>query len=471
MQSRTTKPSLSNDLINVALIKAHFIAGFVAFSVAIWMGFFVSMQFLRHHLFPGVEWLQPGRMRMTHTNLVAYGFIVNSFIGGMYYVIPKLTGQKILSDKLGWFIFWAWQAIVAATYVGLLMGQAQAIEWGETPIWIDPFVVVGVALLIVNLYTPILRSKERAFYVSIWYFIAALVWTALNYIMGNYLPQFVVPGTGGAAITSAFIHNLVGLFVTPVGVGLMYYFLPATVKKPVYSHALSLIGFWGLAFFYPQNTVHHYLFSPIPMYVQYAAVVASVGVHVVVYTVIYNFFATMKGCGGMMSENITLRWIVSGSLAYLFTCIQCAIQVTLAAQQIIHFTDWVVGHAHLVMFGTFGFWIMAMLTYLWPRFYGREFYSRKLNEWHFWLFNIGMWGMWIDLLAAGMVQGYVWKSLMPWEHSIDASMSFWITRTIFGIMILTGATLFTYNLWKTAKLAKAESTVKGGAAVTATATP
>jgi cytochrome c oxidase cbb3-type subunit 1 len=51
---------------------------------------------------------------------------------------------------------------------------------------------------------------------------------------------------------------------------------------------------------------------------------------------------------------------------YFLTCLQCAFQVTLTFQKIIHFTDWVVGHAHMVMFGVFSMWIMGIMTYLYP---------------------------------------------------------------------------------------------------------
>ena len=52
---------------------------------------------------------------------------------------------------------------------------------------------------------------------------------------------------------------------------------------------------------------------------------------------------------------------------YFLTCLQCSMQVTLTFQKVIHFTDWVVGHAHLVMFGVFWMWFFGMMTYLFPR--------------------------------------------------------------------------------------------------------
>ncbi len=62
----------------------------------------------------------------------------------------------------------------------------------------------------------------------------------------------------------------------------MYYFVPIMLQKPIWSHGLSLVGFWGLAFFYPLNGIHHFLYTPIPMFLQYGAIIATVAVEMVV---------------------------------------------------------------------------------------------------------------------------------------------------------------------------------------------
>ena len=438
-------------LVDRPVIKAHFIAGFNYFLIAIFAGLFYALQLSRIYPFPGVEVLSPGRMRMLHTNAIAYGFLFNLFIGVLYWVVPRLTGHPVLSKKLSWAVFWAWQAIVLATALGILGGQAQAIEWGETPTWIDHFVVVGVALLVANVIAPILKVRGRKVYVSLWYFGAMLVWTPLVYIMGNYLPQYYVPGAGGAALTGLFIHDLVGLAVTPLGWGMMYYFVPVLLKKPIWSHTLSLLGFWGLAFFYPLNGVHHFFWSPIPMYAQYGAVVSTIAVEIVVFTVIVNFFMTLRGRGDLLRTSLPVRWFFAGMVCYFITCLQCAFHTTLTVQKIIHFTDWVPGHAHLVMFGVFGFWLIGGVVHLWPKLTGNEWWSDKLNAWNFWLSSIGLVIMFVDLLAAGLVQGYLWANLAPWEQSVISSMPFWHVRSFAGLMIVTGQLLQAYNMWMTTR--------------------
>jgi cytochrome c oxidase cbb3-type subunit 1 len=343
--------------------------------------------------------------------------------------------------------------VVVSTAVGILLGQAQGVEWGETPVWIDPLALAGLALVAVNFMAPIVQTKGPL-YVTLWYFMAAFVWTFLTYAMGNFMPEYFVPGTSAGAVAGLFIHDLVGLFVTPLAWGLMYYFVPILLKKPIWSHGLSLVGFWGLAFFYPLNGIHHFLYTPIPDFLEYGAVVATIAVEFVVTTVIINFFGTIWGSGRAIVVNLPIRWFYTGMVLYFVTCAQCAMQVTLTFQKLIHFTDWVVGHAHLVMFGVFSMWFFGMMTYLFPRLLRHSWYSRSLCEWHYWLSLGGIAVMFIDLTLAGVFQGYYWASLQPWEASIDGSQPFWIVRLFAGLSIIAGQLTFVYNLWQTWRLAQ-----------------
>lgn len=448
----TTAP---NDPVCYERVKWWLIVGFSWFGLALVAGFLYSLQFIRDFPFAGIEWLSPGRIRVLHTNGVAFGFLVPVGIGFLEYAIPKLTGKPVLSQGLGWFAVVAWTAILIATDIGILFfGQMQAIEWGENPTWLDPIIVVAVAIVAVNLVIgPIYQHAKESkggLYVSLWYFLAAFVWTALNYIVGNFMPQYFVAGSAGASLTSMYIHDLVGLFVTPVGWGLMYYLVPVVLKKPVYSHKTSMLGFWSLAFLYPLNSVHHYLYSPIPMWVQHFSVVASVGVHLVVYTVIYNFWQTLRQGGTDIYTKLPLRWFAAGAIAYLLTCIQCAFQVTLTVQEYIHFTDWVVGHAHLVMFGTFAFFNFGFAHFLWPRLCGKKgWWNESLNHWAFWLMAIANICMWIGLMIAGLIEGASWKALEPFAKSIVAVMPYWTFRSIAGVAILLGFACMAYNMYRT----------------------
>ena len=441
-------------LVNTDLVQLFFLAALTYMLISMLGGLLMALQLIRHNPLAGIELLSPGRWRMLHTNAIAYGFLANGFLGALEWVIPRLTLQPVFHRKLSWFIFIAWQVVVLSTAGGLIFGQAQGVEWGETPVWIDPLAQVGLLLVAVNYMTPILKTSG-SMYVTLWYFLAAFVWTFLTYAMGNFLPQYWVSGTSAGALTGLFIHDLVGLFVTPLGWGLMYFFVPILLKKPIWSHGLSLVGFWGLAFFYPLQGIHHFLYTPIPMFLQYGAIISTIAVEMVVLTVVINFFGTLWGSGRHIITNLPIRWFYMGMIYYTITCTQCAMQVTLTFQKLIHFTDWVVGHAHMVMFGVFSMWILGAMTYLFPRLFGRDWYSRTLAEWHFWLSAVGVGVMALDLIIAGVFQGYSWAALFPWNVSIELSIPFWAVRVPAGLMMFAGQLVFVYNIYKTWQLSPA----------------
>jgi cytochrome c oxidase cbb3-type subunit 1 len=448
-------------LINLGLVRSHLIAGFAFLVIAMLMGVFYALQLNNLYPFPNIEFLSPGRIRMIHTNGVAYGFIVNVYLGALYWVVPRLTKRRVLDDRFGWFIFRVYLFIILWTVVGILAGHAQAVEWGETPgafaangSWlfpVDELVMVGLICVAIQFLTPIFHfGSKQPMYVSLWYFSVAFIWVILTYAMGNYLPEFI-PGAGGATFVGLFIHDLVGLLVTPLGWGMMYYFVPSLLKKPIWSHAVSLLGFWGLAFFYPLQGVHHFIYSTIPMFAQFGAVVSTVAIEIMVVTVFINFFMTLRGREIAPVVNIPIRWFYTGMIFYVVTCIQCAVHVQFWAQEFVHFTDWVVGHAHLIMFGTFGFWLIGITTDLWPRVLGRRtWWAPVLHEWVFWMCTIGLASMFIGLTSAGLVEGFLWKGLAPWEVSLQSVRLIWLFRTATGLLMLAGVLLFVYNMYMTA---------------------
>ena len=460
---RALPPADGRPVVSYRLVRWHLIAAGINLLIAMSAGFVYALQYVGYYPFGASEALSPGHIRLFHTNLVAYGWLVNGFTAMTYYAVPRLTGYRVWSEKVGLLIFWAWQTILAAMAAGFLYNRAQAIEWGETPTgfrpgtfeldWIpvDLLVVVGAVLLIAQFAVPLYKARDQKLYVTLWYFTAGYVWLALTYLMGNIIPEWVLPGAAGAAVTGLFIHDLVGLYVTPMGWGLMYFFVPLILRKPIWSHSLSVIGFWALAFFYPLNGVHHFLISPIPDYVEFGAITTTIAIEVVVTTVVVNFFMTLRGKFGALRTSMAIRWFYVGAVMYFITCLQCAFQVTWLFQKVIHFTDWVVGHAHMIMYGTFTFWLFGVIDWLWPRIVKREWYSSRLRGWHFWLSVLGIAIMFIDLTIAGLIHGFMQRELNPWSDIIQASIPFWWVRTFAGGLIVGGLLCALYNMWMTAR--------------------
>ncbi len=391
-----------------------------------------------------------GRLRPIHVNGVIFGAFSTLFIGLCYYVLPRLCGIRVVWERLGYLLAWAWNLGLLAGLVSLVFGMNRGLEAGELPAFASTVLFAVVVMLTVQFTTTVARRRDEQLYVSLWYLVAAFIWTSLNMVLGVFILPNAITGINSAAFHGLYIHYIVGLWITPAGYVLIYYFLPAAVRNPIYSHKLSLIGFWSLALFYPFVGIHHYLYSPIADWAETLAIITSMLLIVPVWTVLQNFFGTMIGRWQSFGRNLPAKFLIMGSLMYLVGCFQGSVEALRSIQQPTHFTDFVISHSHLTVFGTFVVWAVGGLVFVWPKIHGRELYSFKLGNWSFWLITLGISTMGIVLSAQGLQQGFMWMAGVEWLDSINAIRAFWVVRTIAGLSMDLGMTLLVYNLLRTA---------------------
>ena len=67
-------------LVAAPMVKWHIVMGMLWMGIALFAGLFYSMQLLQHWPLPKIAVLSPGRIRMIHTNMIAFGFLTNSFL-------------------------------------------------------------------------------------------------------------------------------------------------------------------------------------------------------------------------------------------------------------------------------------------------------------------------------------------------------------------------------------------------------
>jgi cytochrome c oxidase cbb3-type subunit 1 len=411
-------------------------------------------------------YLQFGRLRPIHVNGVIFGAFSTLFIGLCYYVVPRLCGVRVVGERIGHWLVWVWNIGLILGFVSLALGYNQGLEAGEFPLPVDTVIFIVIGVLTVQFIMTAARRTEPQLYVSMWYLLAAFVWTVVNLVLGSFILPYTITGINSAAFHGLFIHYIVGLWITPAGYVLIYYFLPASVQNPIYSHKLSLVGFWSLALFYPFVGIHHYLYSPIADWAETLAIITSMLLIVPVWTVLQNFFGTMIGRWQTFGQNLPAKFLIMGSLMYLVGCFQGSTEALRAIQQPTHFTDFVISHSHLTVFGTFVVWAIAGLVYVWPKLHDRPLWSPKLGNWSFWLITFGISLMGLDLTALGLQQGFMWMAGTEWLDSVVAVRPYWLVRTISGISMDTGMTLLVFNLMRTTLAASPRGTVAGATGVT-----
>ncbi|MEM7015393.1 MAG: cbb3-type cytochrome c oxidase subunit I [Verrucomicrobiota bacterium] len=456
--------SSENAVVNGKLVRAYTYVALLGIVIPLAFAVILAAKMVWPDWLGSAPFLQFGRIRVFHTNGVIFGWLGVGFFALLNYAVPKLANRPLFSEKLAWWTLWAMVGALTVGMLAILAGDMQAVEYAEFPWYADILFAGAFVMAAFNYLATTFLSKEKQLYVSSWYFILGFAFTTLNYVMANTIAAHVAPGSAGAAITGLWIHNAVGLFVTPMGVGIVYFFLPILLKKPVHSHALSLVGFWTLSFFYPLGGAHHYFYSPIPRWVQVLSVPLTAVLFIVVVTVVYNWLMTLKGSWKKVVVNPAGAFMVAGICGYMLTCTQGPFHAFLSVQKVIHFTDWVVAHAHLALLGAFTFWNIGAMLYVWPKVTGREFASHRLSWWAFWLLLIGFYVFYFaPITAAGLITGYAWISGAPFVDSVEPLRPFYITRVLGGLMIYFALLAFCWQLWRTARYKSPPETASAAA--------
>ena len=399
--------------------------------------------------------LQFGRLRPMHVNGVIFGAFTTLFFGLCYYLVPRLCGVRVYREEFGYPLAWLWNINLIIGMTALALGYNQGLEAGEFPLLTDVGISIVFVATTVQFLVTIARRIEPQLYVALWYLVATLIWTDMNWILGSYILPFTFSGINSAAFHGLYLHYIVGLLITPAGYVIIYYFLPAAAHNPIYSHKLSLVGFWSLALFYPFVGIHHYLYSPIADWAETLAIITSMLLIVPVWTVLVNFFGTMSGRWQGFGQNLPAKFLIMGSIMYLTGCFQGSVEALRSLQQPTHFTDFVISHSHLTIFGTFVVWAIGGLVYVWPRLCGRPLWSFRLANWSFWLITVGISVMGLTLTAGGLQQGFMWMAGAEWLDSLVPMRPYWFVRTLAGITMDIGMGLLVFNLMKTALAARA----------------
>ncbi len=401
------------------------------------------------HLYKNVSWLVFGRIRPMHTNMMIFGFVGSALIGSMFYIVPRLVRAGLHSPFMGRFCVWVWNIAVATGTVTLALGYTQSREYAEW-IWpVDIMLLLAMLLTFYNLLRTVADGKEDLLYVSIWYAFGALVFTFFIYFFGNAVwnPRTgAITGMPDGILAWFYGHGVVGLFLTPLAVGVSYYVMPIVCRSPLFSHALSLVGFWTILMFYPHIGTHHLLQTPAPTWLKIVAVTGSMGMLIPVAVVLVNLWLTIQGKLSHIHSEIGGKFVFAGLVWYLVVCLQGPFQALPSVQQVTHLTNWVVGHSHIAVFGFSGFIGLGGIYFLLPRIGGRPVYSGKLADIQYWLVLTGLTGFFVALTMAGLIQGSGWLAGNDVYKVLPELHVYWIWRLGFGVLIAVGAALGLYNV-------------------------
>lgn len=398
--------------------------------------------------------LEFGKVRMIHVDILLFDWLSMALVAGVLYILPRLCRVDLFSERLAHVLFWLWNLHAVLSVITLDMGMNRGREYAEQ-IWpLDALFMAALAVCAVLVFGTVARRRHGQLYVSVWYFMGAVVWMPLLIFIGKGLWSFTTNPYHGIIdnIANWFLgHVILGLWFTALGLGISYYIIPRITGRPIYSHWLSLIGFWTLAFFYSPIGGHHTEWGPIPYWLQTEASSFSMLMFIPVGAAVWNQLQTMAQAPRRVMESPELAFILVGVVAYAVTSTQGSIQALRTFNGYEHFSFWVPGHAMLALGLGFGSIAIAGLYYFVPMVAGKALWSRSAAWVH--------WGLWTGgftlliwlMQTAGLVQSANWRQgLAGWITSTVAPADPYLVGVAgSGALIVIGSLLFVWNIRRT----------------------
>ena len=393
-----------------------------------------------------ISWLSFGRLRPVHTNIVFWGWASIAMMGLGYYVVPMVSNAKIYSIKFGWIGLICTNIMVTAGSLSLMSGISNGGgEFREYTWPVMAFFAVALILTFINFFLTVARRTTKEIYISNWFILSAILFTIIVALTA-YLP-FWQNGIGETIVQGYFMHSGVGMWFTLYTVGLLYYFIPQQINKPIYAYSLGILAFWTQIIFYTIIGTHHFIFSAIPWWLQTVAIVGSAGMIIPVVAATINFTMTFKGHWNKVSNSYTLPFFLVAVVYYFLVSMQGTVEAFKFTNLLWHFTDFTVAHAHAGFYGIITFTLWGGIYAIVPRLTGKE-PPQYLVGAHFWFAFIGLIFYVVPLSIGATYKGMMWMDGKPFIDSVVMMFPYWVWRAVGGSLMFISHIIFAYNFYK-----------------------
>lgn len=432
-------------------------------------GLFISFNaFIFPDYFSG-EYIHFGKLRPIHVNSVLILWLLSADVGLVYFFVQRLCGVPLWNSTLAKVqaVTW-WLAVIPGAH-SFPFNTNTGWEYAELPWWawiipVRTLFLLSWVLLAVNIFMTISNRKYKKMYVTLWYTMGTLIWTTVTFGAGWILINLIPGGISKVNASFFYVHNLVGLTFTPLGLATAYYFLPKLINAPIYSHRLSMIGFWTIAFVYAWIGAHHIIHGPVSQWLQTVSIIFSIWLFIPVFTVVLNLFATLQPKWEEYTRSAAVRFLMMGNIFYLLTCIQGPLMALRNINEITSKTDWVIGHSHISLYATFSFFAFSGIYYVIPHIVKKPLWSEKMADLHFTLNLFGSVLFILPLWIGGYLQGLEWASWasgttyaefhrnlsnLPFLDTVSNMYWWWLMRSLGGMVIVFANIIFVVNLYNT----------------------
>ena len=467
---------------NVRLLcLAHFWVAFATFLGAAVLGPF--QMWARSPLGAHTATPEEYYMSVTAHGVVMAYVLSTFFIMGFGYFVAVTALNRPLPG-----IAWAWTAFVVGiigvvmALVTIALGKASVLYTFYPPLTGSPWFYIGLVLVVVASWVWCVlmivsmagwkrENPGRPVPLAMFATVAnALLWLWTTAGMVAELFYQVLPAALGFVQTvdvglsrtlfSWTLHAIVYFWLMPAYIA-FYTMLPRIAGGRLYSDTMGRLTFISFLIYSLPVGMHHLLMDPEHgngtkfIQVLLSAFVAAPTV-LTIFTIpaSLEIAGRLRGGRGVFGWITALPWDRPMMLAAAFSLVMLGfgglgglINMSYGMNAMIHNTEWVTAHFHLIYGGTTVIMYFAIAYEIWPRLTGRQHESLVPLRWQLWLWFVGMMVMTLPWHWLGL-QGQ-WRRVANYNYD-NPIIASWGPLVIVslggGLLLLASAVLFVRNL-------------------------
>jgi len=472
----------SNDYRKIAL------KGIFTAFVMLALGGFFALAFRVELTVPDVQMLG-ARTYMTlmtlHGMVMVFGFLIPLVVSILYFMLPKVMGTERL--------IWAgaaqasyWVLIVAAVF--LVIGRPDftwtayapmSMRTGNPLLWMGHVAIILVAvsefLAGAVLFRNGIAGKFKlgelpligwaAAVIGVLFMVSVIFLGLAGFgLLNDYMQWSKVawfdPSRGGSIQYFLYLfwsygHPAVYLPFVPA-IAVIYTIMPRFLGHKMWSYWSGVVAFILLGLGAIPIGPHH--FQPVHTisgtYERFVQVLTML-VFIPSVLHVFNWISTlfMAPIPASARRAVPFKFMVMSIAFIIYGGATAFLNAQIAPDSdFIHNTYWIPAHFHAMFVGFTAQMGIAGFYYLYPYFTGRM-YSQRLGNWHFWLWQVGLF-----LKITGMgVAGYLYFPRWVYDYlPIPGWTEAQIFITIGGYMVGTGFLIFVFNVaWSASRGQKA----------------
>jgi cytochrome c oxidase subunit I len=417
-----------------------------------------------------------------HGTVMAYVLPTFFIMGFGYFVAETALEQDIPGRRWAWTGFGLGVIGTLMAVITVLAGRAPVLYTFYPPLTASPFYYIGVVLVVVGswIWCAIMivamgrwkrANPGRRVPLAMFATVAnAILWLWTTVGVAAELLFQVIPAAFGwietvdvgltRTLFSWTLHSIVYFWLLPAYIA-FYTMAPQAAGGRLYSDTMGRLSFILLLLYSLPVGIHHLFMDPeqstgFKFLTAFLTALVTVPTLLTVFTISASMeiAGRLRGGTGWLGWLRTLPWdrpmVLATGLAFVmlwFGGLGGIVNMSYGMNAMVHNTEWVTAHFHLIFGGTTVIMYFAIAYEIWPLLTGRAAPSVERQRQQLWLWAAGMLVMTLPWHWLGL--NGQWRRVAHFNYD-DPLIAWWgpwvVVSLIGGVTLFVSAALFIWNL-------------------------